>query len=218
VVFFEVILIRIFSSSVGDRKAAFDRVMELRMRLNCFSSSDCGFEPFGVTVPRLSSVGRCKRLAGDSTCCFGEVELIVEVGLEEKEVGRDCDTSCAGGRGAGLEGGVKEREDTGDVSNVGGVGAGLEGGETDKSTGDTSVVGGTGAVLEGGEGAVFARSPSFLGGGGGLVGGAIVQVFSVDDSSSAGDGIFSNDCDESSAWVSEVTSASVLVSGVPHRD
>jgi hypothetical protein len=219
-----------FSSSVGDRNAAFDRAMELRIRLDCFSSSDCGFEPLGATEPRLSSVGRCNRLAGESACCDVEAVLTVEIGLEEKEVGRDCEMSRAGGRGADLEGGVKERDGTGDVPIVGGVGAGLDGGETEELargssvvggngaalegakigelTRSLSVVGGIGAALEGGETEAFPLSSSFFGTGAGLVGGAIVEVFSADGTSFAGGDIFPRSFEESSA----------LASGVPHLD
>jgi hypothetical protein len=204
---------RMFNSSVGDRRAALDRAMELRMRLDCFSSSDCGFV---VTLPRLSSVGRCNRLAGESACCVAEAVLTVDIGLEEKEVGRDSKMSCAGGGGADLEGGVKERDDTGDLSIVGGagarleggVGAGLEGGKTGDLTRGASAVGGIGAGLEGGKTEQFPLNSSFFGMGAGLVGGAIVDVFSTNGTSFTGATIFPNSFEESSP----------LASGVPHLD
>jgi hypothetical protein len=165
-VFFEDMLKRKLSSSVGERRAAFERVTELRMRLNCFSSSDCGFEPSGLMVLRLSSVGRCKRLGGDSTW------LTVEVGREKMAYDWDCDKSLVCGLGAGLEGISGDRERTRGRSIMGGVGGDLEGAEGTGWTWDTSLAGGIGAALEGAGRDGLACGVSVVGGVGGNLEGA----------------------------------------------
>jgi hypothetical protein len=57
------------------------------MRENCFSSSDCGFEPDGVILPKLSSVGRWRRLVVKPV--WGE-----ELCLSEHDDGRGGVVSC----------------------------------------------------------------------------------------------------------------------------
>jgi hypothetical protein len=194
--FLELMLMRRLRSSVGERNAALERVMELRIRLNCFSSSDGGLELEGLMVLRLSSVGRWRRRGGDSTW------LIVEVGREKMEFDWDCERSCVGGIGAVLEGGVKERDGlcgiTGgevadlegseregfvrDTSVVGGMGGDLVGAEAGNCTGDSSFLGGVGAVLEGAATAA-STGDSFLTGG---MGAALEGAQCTDDSSFVG--------------------------------
>jgi hypothetical protein len=104
-------------------------VVELRIRLNCFSSSGGGLEALGVVLPRLSSVARWSRLGVDSDCCIEEMDAD-GVCREKMENGRAGDASCVGSVGAGLDGGgilVLRAGNTDDASCVGKEGACLTG-------------------------------------------------------------------------------------------
>jgi hypothetical protein len=228
---------------VGERNAALERVMELRIRLNCFSSSEGGLEVEGLMVLRLSSVGRWRRRGEDSTW------LIVEVGREKMEFDCDCDWSFGGGIGAVREGGVNERDGlcgtTGgeggdfngaeregsarDVSVEGGIGGDLVGAEARDCTGDSSFVGGKGAILEGAatanssltggggatlEGAECTAASSFVGGTGATLVGASPQDFTVNSSLVGGSGAIL----VGTAIAATSSSLSSSSSGVAHLD
>ena len=62
------------------------------MRENCFSSSDSGLLLVGATLPRFSSVGRCRRLGVEPACAAvdGDCEETLRV---EKDAGRICGVS-----------------------------------------------------------------------------------------------------------------------------
>lgn len=168
-------------SSVGDRKAALDCVVEFRTRENCFSSSEGGWEVRDETL-RLSSVGRWRRRGVTLGCWCAIGEEVNDDLLVGKEDVRE--RSSLGGEGAGLEGG----EILSTAGPCGGDGAGLKGGEIslseisfcEKFRKDGEGVGVNGGKIFSSDDNACTSSSCIGGEGAALVGGRLISLTCID--------------------------------------